>query len=48
MEKEEAIKRTKEIEKTYSEENINNTVYERGLIARGKIDMLKELAGIKK
>lgn len=39
--KQEAIKDIKEIEKNYIKENTNNSIYERGLIARGKIDYIK-------
>lgn len=39
--KKEAIKEMKEIEKNYIKENTNNSIYERGLIARGKIDYIK-------
>ena len=39
--KQEGINHIKYIEKNYLKENINNSIYERGLISRGKIDWIK-------
>jgi len=40
------LKTIKELEATYHEDNRYNSIYERGLIALGKIQALKEILGV--